>query len=230
MAPAASSAADPLSLAAVATAAAPHGLAVLGAFHPGEGDGTPEGTGTLVLLGPDGPGFWDVFTASPEYGDGAGHPMDRWSTRIIDGLAAQLGAQALYPFGGPPWVPFIAWARASRHAFASRVGILVHDRAGLMVSYRGALALPGRLALPPPGLSPCPGCASAPCRTACPAAALTETGYDVPACRAWLDSPEGQDCRTQGCRVRRSCPVGSDRQPQEQSAFHAAAFRGRQGA
>lgn len=229
MAPAASSAVEPPPLAAVAAAAAPHGLAVLGAFHPAPGDGAPEATGTLVLLGPDGPGFWNVFAASPEHGDGAAHPMDRWSTRIINGLAAGFGARALYPFGGPPWTPFIAWARASRHAFASRVGILVHDRAGLMVSYRGALAFPDRLALPPPGLSPCTTCATAPCLTACPAGALTEAGYDVPACRAWLDRPEGRECLERGCRVRRACPVGAERQPQAQSAFHAAAFHGRQG-
>lgn len=223
MAPAASSAADPADLAGIARATARHGLAVLGALHPGPEDGAPEGTGTLVLLGPGGPGFWAEFSAAPEAGDGLPDPLDRWSLRVIGGIARALGAAALFPFGGPPWQPFTGWARASGHAFASPVGLLVHDRAGLLVSYRGALALAARLALPPAGSRPCDACA-APCLAACPAGALTARGYDVPACHAWLDRPEGEDCLASGCRVRRACPVGAGGQPAAQSAFHTAAF------
>ena len=78
------------------------GWRVLGAFHPGPDDDAPAGCGTLVLLGPDGPGFWTIFRASPEVGDGAPDPLDRWSERVIGALAARLGAAALFPFGGPP--------------------------------------------------------------------------------------------------------------------------------
>jgi hypothetical protein len=63
-------------------------------------------------------------------------------------MACDLGAKALFPFTGPPWHPFIAWARRSGRAWESPVGFLVHDRAGLMVSYRGALALSHRIDLP----------------------------------------------------------------------------------
>ena len=93
-------------LAAVAAPVRAEGLAVLGAFHPGPDDGAPAGCGTLVLLGPDGPGFWRIFQASAEFGDGRADPLDRWSERVIGGLAAALGGQALLPFGGPPWLPF----------------------------------------------------------------------------------------------------------------------------
>ena len=82
MAPAASSAADPLSLAAVATAAAPHGRAVLGAFHPGDGDGAPDGTGTLVLLGPDGPAFWSIFAASPKSRSSISKPRRKLASTV----------------------------------------------------------------------------------------------------------------------------------------------------
>lgn len=209
-----------VALAEVATAAAGEGLAVLGALHPGEG-------GTVVLLGPDGAPFWTAFAASPEAGDGGADPMDRWSLRVIGALAARLGAVARFPFGGPPWQPFTAWARESGAAWPSPVGLLVHARLGLFVSYRGALAFPERLVLQAPAERPCDACAQ-PCRDACPAGALGPAGYDVPACHAWLDGPAGGDCRTRGCAVRRSCPVGAGLRPDAQSAFHMAAFHGRQ--
>jgi hypothetical protein len=216
-----------VSLAAVAGACAAEGLAVLGAFHPSPDDGAPPGCATLVLLGPDGAGFWRRFAAAPEMHDGGPDPLDRWSRRVIAALAERLGAAALYPFGGPPFQPFTAWARRSGRAWLSPVGLLVHDTAGLMVSYRGALALPDRLDLPATGRCPCETC-TAPCTTACPAGALTVGGYDLDACHGWLDTAPGQDCLVRGCAVRRACPVGAGARPEAQSAFHMAAFHARE--
>ena len=51
-------------------AAAAEGLAVLGGFHPEPGDGAPEGAATILLLGPDGPRFWERFRSSAEFADG----------------------------------------------------------------------------------------------------------------------------------------------------------------
>jgi len=214
-------------LAEIAAAAEGDALAVLGALHPGPEDAAPAGTGTLVLLGPDGPRFWEVFAASPEAADGAPDPLDRWSLRVIGALAARLGAGALFPFGGPPWQPFTRWARASGAAWESPVGLLVHVRLGLSVSYRGALGLRARLPLPPPAERPCDGC-TRPCLDACPVGALGRGGYDVPACHAFLDTAAGCACYRRGCAVRRACPVGRDLRPEAQSTFHMAAFHGRQ--
>ena len=214
-------------LAEIAAAAAPAGLAPLGALHPTAEDAAPPGTGTLVLLGPEWPRFWAVFAASPEASDGRTDPLDRWSRRVIGGLARRLGAAPLFPFGGPPWAPFTAWARRTGEAWASPVGLLVHRRLGLFVSYRGALALPGRLALPPPAAAPCDGCA-APCRSACPVGALGTGGYEVAACHGFLDTAPGRDCLERGCAVRRACPVGGALRPEAQSAFHMTDFHGRQ--
>lgn len=199
-----------------------HHLAVMGALHllPDE----VPGQATLVLLGPAGPGFWAHFTGQPEYLDGQGDPMDRWSDRVIRVAALDLGGRALFPFGGPPWQPFIDWARRSGRAWPSPVGLLVHDMAGLMVSYRGAIALPERLYLPPPGARPCDTCKDQPCRTACPVDALTPDAYDVPACRADLDRA-GNECRARGCAARRACPVSQTHaRPEVQSAFHMGYF------
>ena len=183
---------------------------------------------TLVLLGA-GAGFWPLFRAAPEYADRLPDPVDRWSLRVIGGLAAQFGAEALYPFGGPPYQPFIAWARASGRAFPSPVGMLVHDAVGMMISYRGALLLPGGIDTPrPQGQSPCPAC-SRPCATACPVGALSDRhGYDIEACHTYLDTEAGEDCMTNGCAVRRACPLSAGAgRGAEQSAHHMKAFHKR---
>lgn len=208
-----------VSLEEIDRAAAPHHLAVFGAFHPETG-------GTLVLFGPAEPGFWRHLTAQPEWQDGAPDPVDRWSTRVMNGLARDLGAEARFPFGGPPWHPFVAWALASGRAWTSPVHLLVHDGAGLMVSYRGALVFDARLDLPPPpAQSHCDRCAGQPCLTACPVGALGGGGYDVAACHAYLDRQEGADCRTRGCSVRRACPVSqSYGRLEAQSAHHMGEF------
>ncbi len=73
---------DPVTLSELDGAARKTGLAIRGAFHPEPGDAAPDGTGTLVLLGPDEPSFWPVFTAAPEY-QGMG-----WPTRWIAGPSA----------------------------------------------------------------------------------------------------------------------------------------------
>ena len=210
----------------VARAAQGEVLAVLGAFHPTPDDELPADCGTLVLLGPEEPGFWAAFRAGAEYRDGGADPIDRRSARVIGGLADRLGAAALFPFGGPPHRPFLRWAIRSGHAWSSPVGLLVHETAGLMVSFRGALAFAQRFDLPQPGPRPCDTCAGF-CLDACPVGALGKGGYDLRACHGFLDTAAGEDCLGRGCAVRRACPVGAGRRVEAQSAFHMKAFHGR---
>ncbi|QCP86829.1 ferredoxin [Cereibacter sphaeroides] len=208
----------------IAERAAAERLAILGGCATDPGDGLPEGTQSLLLLGPREPGFWPHLTAQPEWQDGRPDPVDRWSERVITRLAQEIGALPVFPFGGPPWWPFYGWALRTGRAFASPVRLIVHDEAGLFFSCRGALALRDRLE-PPQGVSPCSDCANRPCLTACPAGALGAGGYDVPACHAFLERPEGTPCLDRGCAVRRACPRSQGHARMEiQSAYHMRQF------
>ena len=201
--------------------AAPHHLAVLGGFTCQDDPGLPAGTRSLLLLGPAEPGYWAHVTAQPEWG--APDPIDRWSRRVIGRMACDLGAKALFPFGGPPYHPFYQWELRTGRVWDSPVRLLVQAEQGLMVSFRGALALKEVVEVPR-AVRPCDSCAQ-PCVTACPAGALGAQGYDVPACHAFLGQPDGADCMNSGCAVRRACPLSLAyaRLPKH-SAYHMGQF------
>ncbi len=216
-------AAIPLTLAGIEARLAGDCLTILGGFACGGDEDFPKDTRTLLMIGPGGAGYWPHVTSQPEW-DGAPDPVDRWSQRVIGRLACDLGAKALFPFGGPPWHPFHKWTLRTGRVWDSPVRLLVHADQGLLVSFRGALALKQEIDLPAQAIRPCDAC-PAPCLAACPVGALTQSGYDVPACHAFLDTRAGVDCMDRGCAVRRACPVSQTyaRMP-EQSGYHMRQF------
>ena len=201
------------------------GLIVMGALHPRLSGAKLLDGGTLILLGAD-RAFWPVLKASPEWQDDKADPVDRWSERVIGRFARDWGAQAHFPFGGPPYAPFIDWALRSGRTFSSPVGALVHDTVGMMISFRGALHFESEFDIPTThDPSPCTNC-HAPCATTCPVAALnSKEFYNVDSCHSHLATAEGQTCMTGGCLARLACPLsaGAGRDP-EQSAHHMKAF------
>lgn len=201
---------------------AAHGLQSMGHFNIEPGDDLPLAHGSMIMVGPDEPRFWDIFSQGKTYADGLPAPLDRWSQAVLDPLAERFDGHAIYPFGGPPFHPFQSWAMRTGHAWASPIGFLVHDRAGLFSSYRGALVVPWEMA-PDVGANPCDTCADTPCKTACSVDAFNDS-YDVPACKGWLRSTDGVACMTQGCAARRACPVGQGRRLPAQATFHMKAF------
>jgi hypothetical protein len=209
-----------------------HGLHPRGGFHPAEDDGVPplaDGRPpvTLILIGNIGSSLWPAFSSSVEADDGAPDPLNRWTQRIIGGIAREVGATPLFPFGGPPYLPFQRWAILAEAVAPSPLGILIHPDYGLWHAYRGALAFPERLALPPrvERPRPCDSCPDRPCLSACPVGAFDDRGYDVPACIGHIRSPAGAPCIDGGCLARRACPVGQAYgYGQAQARFHMAAF------
>ncbi|WP_420347450.1 ferredoxin [Pelagibius sp.] len=216
----------------IAAAAGAVGLHLRGAFIavpddavPPQPDGRPSRS--LVLLGNLGGSLWPDFAAGPEFADGRPDPMNRWSLRVAAALAERFGGLALFPFGGPPYLPFLRWAQKAEGLKPSPLGMLIHPVYGLWHAYRGALALPETLALPHerPAAHPCDTCAEKPCLSACPVDAFSESGCDVPACVGHLRVAAGDDCLTGGCLARRACPVGSEYlYAPPQAAFHMQAF------
>jgi hypothetical protein len=202
-------------LAAVESRVADAGLVLFGGFHPEPDDGVPSLPGgnaaaTVLVVGNIGSSFWAHVQAAPERG--GPDPVDRWTARVLGGLAGELGATALYPFGSPPHHPFQRWARrADPDLSVSPLGLLIHPDRGLWHALRGALLFRERLVLPAiaaPRPSPCASCLGKPCLNTCPVGAFGTGGYDVAACRAYLHTLSGQPCVVQGCRARAACPVG----------------------
>lgn len=207
------------------------GLLVRGGFHPRPDDGVPElkggrSAGTVIMLGSAGGSFWPVFRASPE-ATSITHPLDTWTRRIVEELAEELGATALFPFGGPPYLPFQRWAKRAEPVHESPLGLLIHPTFGLWHAYRAALAFAEAIPLPEveTAASPCQTCANRPCLSSCPVGAFAEGSYDVPRCIAHINESAGARCIALACFARRACPVGREyAYGPEQARFHMSAF------
>ncbi len=210
------------------------GLIVRGGFHPSGEDrdeipGGMETPETIILIGNAGPAMWRAFTAAttPEARSGDAHPLDGWARKILTETAGRIGARALFPFTGPPYLPFQRWALRAGGVHVSPIGPLIDPKFGLWHAYRGALAFDARLGLPPisDSPSPCGDCADKPCLSACPVSALAPGNYDVPVCVAHVGSEAGTECLGTGCLARRACPVGREyAQQPEQARFHMEKF------
>ena len=217
---------------AVAAAVERTGLKVRGGFHPGPEDGVPPlrggaGPATLILVGNVGSSVWKPFAASGLPGRSA-HPLDDWSRETVTGLARELGAEPLFPFGGPPFLPFIRWALRADTVWPSVMGPLIHPQYGLWHAYRGALTFPERYELPPLDAAarrPCDDCKARPCLAPCPVGAVREGDFDAAGCADWLTDQRRCDCRQAGCLARRACPVGREHAYiAAHAAFHMTAF------
>jgi hypothetical protein len=200
-----------------------HGLVVLGASPAVDGGGR-----SLILVGNAGSGMWRVFRASPEAGDGQPDPLDRWSRRIGQAVAAAVGAEAVFPFDGPPYPPFQLWARRSGAAFDSPIVLTIHGRYGLWHAYRFALRTehgPALVPARPMEASPCLQCPDQPCLHGCPVAAFAPGRYEVHRCLEYLRERPDSACRAFGCAARRACPVApAQRYEAEHARFHMDAF------
>ncbi|MGR3913584.1 MAG: hypothetical protein OD918_03515 [Gammaproteobacteria bacterium] len=219
------------------SATRPHGLRIIGDFAVTKGDQAPPVNGSraahLVLVGNAGSEMWGVFRQSAEYADARADPLNRWSARIGEELAARFSARAVFPFGasqqsGAPH-PFIRWGKRAGLQ-NSALGMLIHPRFGLWHAYRFALIFaraPAESAVPPElalRADICLQCEAKPCLRACPVGAFNSDGYDVRACCGYLRDAPQSPCMRDGCIARIACPHADFRYARPHAAFHMRAF------
>jgi epoxyqueuosine reductase QueG len=189
----------------------------LGWFSPSDMGVTKQ----VVLIGNVGPDMFRRFARS-------GAPtMDEWTRVVVDVLAQELGAKALYPFDKPAF-PFLTWARAAGAGFTSPLGLNIHPTYGLWHAYRAALLFPVEFDFPVASVRvhPCSICVDKPCLSACPVRAFDGSTYNVAVCGDHIKSDAGDDCMESGCLARRACPVGQKfTYSKLQAQFHMRAFR-----
>ena len=184
---------------------------------------------SIALIGNRGSSYWSVFEQSPEYVDNQVNPLDRWSRRIGEQLAEEIGARVIFPFDGPPFYPFQQWAKRAGSLEQSPMGLMIHPEYGLWHSYRFGLLLRSAeanlISQPVISTTPCQTCSSQACLNTCPAGAFDKHGYKVRACVGYLrDNPDAL-CHSSGCQARLACPVGEDHKYQPtQNRFHLKAF------
>ena len=205
-----------------------NGLFLLGGFDVGSDDRVDDDIKSILVIGNAGSALWPRFQQSSEYRDRQPHPLDRWSRRLIDQIAASQQLPAVYPFDGPPWQPFQQWARrANPNLTPSPLGMLIHPVYGLWWALRGALLLPRPFEPPASSIAspPCEACETKPCLHACPVHAFTGDSYLVDQCAGHLRTSEGRTCEKKSCLARRACPIGEDyRYQPDHAAFHMQAF------
>ncbi len=215
----------------LASALAERGLIVLGGFAPDVGDGVPllangQAARAVLLIGNAGPTMWQVFQAARR---DEPHPLDSWTRRTIEPLAADFGMEAAFPFSGPPFLPFQAWGAKAGAFFPSPMTPAIHPRYGTWFGLRAALLSPRpdpALAAPTPTpTSPYDSCGDRPCLAACGCGAISASGYDPRRCLNCLETAAGQHCLMNGCRARLACPVGREyTYGRAQAEFHMRAF------
>ena len=210
-----------------------YGLVIRGGFHVQADDAVPDleqgaRPGTLVLFGNAGSSLWQAFSASTEFSDGEPDSLDRWSERIGNQMAEQLGGLALFPFGGPPYQPFTQWAKKAESLANSKLGMLIHPRYGLWHAYRFAIAIPltvDAFSRAPEMTDVCASCEDQPCLSQCPVKAFNGDSYDVESCYQYLHTNPDSSCRTQTCQARMACPEGhAFHYRQDHARFHMDAF------
>lgn len=209
-----------------------YGLIPRGGFRFAAGEAAPSGPSgvparSVLLVGQAGDAPWLHFSrwrrSQPE---NLADPLDTWSRTVIDGVAAEFGARAVYP-SDKPWLPFQQWAMRAEGLKPSPLGILMHPEYGLWHAYRGALLFDVEIPIQAPRevIHLCDLCPGKPCLKACPVGAYSEAGFAYQACLDHVRGPSGEPCRTTGCLDRNACPYGAAyRYPAEAQAFHMAAF------
>ncbi len=182
------------------------GFTPLGWFAPTPEDRVPDAPRFVILIGNAGPTCSSRFARERDPGHDA---MDDWTREVVEDLARDLDARALYPFDmNPPW-PFSAGRGAAVRGTSRPWPQHPPYHSGYArLSRRTSVPRGIRHSGTAPRTAPLRQLRAKPCLTACPVGAFDGTSYDVPACARHIATPAGEACMGRGCLARHACPVG----------------------
>lgn len=193
-----------------------------------------DGCQRAIVFANGGTKLWDCFIDDlrqhPQHLSAHQHPLDDFVGRWIAQVDPMLdGARRWVQCADETdvFIDFRPLAKAAGLGFPSPVGLLIHPVYGLWVSLRAVLLTTEEIPITVDVSSnPCSTCIEKPCVAACPAGAVTESGWSVQRCAAFHQSHT--DCATT-CHSRLQCPVGSEyRHCSLQHTYHNNRTIGRQ--
>ncbi|MDH3661907.1 MAG: hypothetical protein OEU92_18070 [Alphaproteobacteria bacterium] len=200
-----------------------NGLEILGSLEVEEGEQLlPDRAAQpcmVAIIGNVGSAIWPPFERARQ--NRPGLTLDQWTEDVVGGIASDFGLDAVFPFQGPPYHPFIRWAKRTGNLFSSPLGLTIHPSFGLWHAFRAALLIDHTVDRPEASAEhPCETCRDRPCLSACPVGAFGGDGYDFAACLDHVATPSNP-CREGGCLARIACPVGRRyRYREPHAAFH----------
>ena len=103
-------------------------------------------SGSLVMVWNAGLQMWQAFAGSFDIPQQ--NPMDTWTRRVVDPIASEFKAQALFPFDSPPYPSFQQWAQRTEPILPSPIGALIHLMHGLWHAYRAEFIFDHRVDMP----------------------------------------------------------------------------------
>ena len=180
----------------------------------------------LLLCGHGGKNFWQHLSesdlASP-------NPIDTRSVQVITACLEECSPgsdyEIIYPGMSPlPLslsLPLQDLGRLSGWHHDSPLGLGIHPVYGLWFAYRSVVLSNTKFTptVPLKGPSPCLSCKGKDCLAACPAGALSDTGFDVNKCVSHRLT-EQSDCASK-CIARNACPVAAEhRYGNDQLNYH----------
>jgi len=189
---------------------------------------------SAIVFANGGTQFWECFVedirANPEHFTEHQHPVDDFVLRCIesvDSVPNHTRRWITCSEDSDVFLDFRVLAERVGLGHQSPVGLLIHPEYGLWVSMRMVLLTTEHLSHTVLStVSPCTGCETKPCINACPAGAVSISGWSVQKCASF--HRESTVCEGV-CYSRMRCPVGSQyRHSKLQHLYHNSRSLGRQ--
>jgi hypothetical protein len=177
----------------------------------------------LILLGNAGSQFWQSMQHHRIRITQDEDPVDNFFIRTVENtFDTDPDYRIIYP--GNHFLPLQDLGKLAGWHHESPLGLGIHPVFGLWFAYRGVIMsnsdfIPATDDFDTTSESPCASCDQKPCIPACPADAVTKSGFKIKPCSNYRLEPDSR-CQSR-CVSRLVCPIGRDhRYLEEQMAYH----------